>query len=239
MPAPLALARARRAQTARVLIETTDLPITDVAFAAGFASVRQFNETRPRDLRRRRRASCAVAARAGHAPDRTAARSRMRLAVRDALRRPTAPRLPRLPPRAGRRGRRARRGTPAPSTCPHGPGTVRLELADLARGGGTGFVAAEFWLDDLRDTAAASERVRRLLDADCDPGAVDEHLGADPLLARWSGRLPGCGCPGQVDGDETAVRTVIGQQVSVTGARTVGGRSSPSTGDRWSRTCRD
>ena len=43
--APLALARARRAQTARVLVETTDLPITDVAFAAGFASVRQFNET--------------------------------------------------------------------------------------------------------------------------------------------------------------------------------------------------
>ena len=43
--APLALARARRAQTARVLIETTDLPLTDVAFAAGFASVRQFNET--------------------------------------------------------------------------------------------------------------------------------------------------------------------------------------------------
>ena len=42
---PLALARARRAQSARVLIETTDLPLTDVAFAAGFASVRQFNET--------------------------------------------------------------------------------------------------------------------------------------------------------------------------------------------------
>src|SRR6185436_17908581 len=42
---PLALARAQRAQTARVLIETTDLPFTDVAFAAGFASVRQFNDT--------------------------------------------------------------------------------------------------------------------------------------------------------------------------------------------------
>ncbi|HEY1117089.1 MAG TPA: Ada metal-binding domain-containing protein, partial [Acidimicrobiales bacterium] len=42
---PLALARARRAQTARVLIETTDLGLADVAFAAGFASVRQFNDT--------------------------------------------------------------------------------------------------------------------------------------------------------------------------------------------------
>src|SRR5829696_3371141 len=42
---PLQLARARRAQTARILLETTSLPITDVAFASGFASVRQFNDT--------------------------------------------------------------------------------------------------------------------------------------------------------------------------------------------------
>src|SRR5690349_12861757 len=61
---PLALARAQRAQTARVLIETTDLTITEVAFAAGFASVRQFNDTiraifgrTPSELRRRRHAT--------------------------------------------------------------------------------------------------------------------------------------------------------------------------------------
>src|SRR6202020_1496637 len=42
---PLALARAQRAQTARVLVETTDLPFGDVAFAAGFSSIRQFNDT--------------------------------------------------------------------------------------------------------------------------------------------------------------------------------------------------
>jgi hypothetical protein len=42
---PLALARAQRAQTARILIETTDLPFGDVAFAAGFASIRQFDDT--------------------------------------------------------------------------------------------------------------------------------------------------------------------------------------------------
>ena len=42
---PLALARAQRAQTARILVETTDLPMADVAFAAGFASIRQFNDT--------------------------------------------------------------------------------------------------------------------------------------------------------------------------------------------------
>ena len=70
---PLALARARRAQTARVLIETTDLPLADVAFAAGFASVRQFNETvrevydaSPTQLRGRGRS------RAARPPDRRA-----------------------------------------------------------------------------------------------------------------------------------------------------------------------
>ena len=41
----LALARAQRAQTARVLVETTDLPLAQVAFAAGFGSIRQFNDT--------------------------------------------------------------------------------------------------------------------------------------------------------------------------------------------------
>ena len=218
---PLALARARRAQTARVLIETTDLPITDVAFAAGFASVRQFNETvrevydtSPSRLRERRRSP--------RAPGTPGALT-MRLAVRT--------------PFAGSRlldflayhlvpgVEVASAGTYARTLdLPHGPGTVRLHLADLPAGSGTGFVRAEFWLHDLRDTAAASERVRRLLDADCDPGAVDAHLGVDPALGELVRATPGLRVPGQVDGDETAVRTVIGQQVSVTGARTVAGR---------------
>ncbi|WP_322919652.1 AlkA N-terminal domain-containing protein [Nocardioides renjunii] len=214
----LSLARARRAQSARVLIETTDLPLTDVAFAAGFASVRQFNETlreiyaaSPTELRGRRGAA------AGHGT------VTMRLAVRT--------------PFAGRRllDFLAYHLVPGVETAgpgwyartldlPHGPGTVRLELADLPADGRTGHVVADFRLEDLRDTAAASERVRRLLDADCDPRAVDEHLGADPALGDLVRATPGLRVPGQVDGDETAVRTVIGQQVSVTGARTVAGR---------------
>ncbi|CAM3771164.1 AlkA N-terminal domain-containing protein [Nocardioides zeicaulis] len=214
---PLSLARARRAQSARVLVETTDLPLTDVAFAAGFSSVRQFNETMreiyaasPSELRGRRGGASGGGA------------VRMRLPVRT--------------PFAG--GRMldflAYHLVPGVETAgpgwyartldlPHAPGTVRLELADLPAGG-TGFVDAEFRLQDLRDTAAASERVRRLLDADCDPRAVDDQLGADPLLGELVRATPGLRVPGQVDGDETAFRTVIGQQVSVTGARTVGGR---------------
>ena len=227
--APLALARARRAQSARVLIETTDLPLTDVAFAAGFASVRQFNETlreiyaaSPSELRGRRRSP------GGAASHGTVT---MRLPVRT--------------PFAGRRlldflafhlvpgVEVAAPGWYARTLdLPHGPGTVRLELADIDHHGGTGFVTAEFWLHDLRDTAAASERVRRLLDADCDPRAVDQHLGADPVLGELVRATPGLRVPGQVDGDETAVRTVIGQQVSVAGARTVAGRIVAEHGRR-------
>jgi len=221
--APLALARARRAHTAHVLIKTTDLPLTDVAFAAGFASVRQFNETL--------RAVYATS------PSELRGRGRGRSANRDTGRAAITLRLAVRTPFAGRRlldflayhlvpgVEVAGAGTYARTLdLPHGPGTVRLALGDLVEEGGTGTVTAEFWLHDLRDTAAATERVRRLLDADCDPRAVDAHLGADPVLGDLVRTTPGLRVPGQVDGDETAVRTVIGQQVSVTGARKVAGR---------------
>ena len=116
---PLALARARRAQTARVLIETTDLGFADVAFAAGFASVRQFNETvrevyagSPSDLRGRRGGVASPGA------------VTMRLAVRTPFAGRAAARLPRPPPGPGRRGRRTRlvRAHARPSARPrHGP----------------------------------------------------------------------------------------------------------------------
>lgn len=220
---PLALARARRAQSARVLIETTDLPLTDVAFAAGFASVRQFNETlreiyasSPSELRGRRAGARSAGAVTMRLPVRTPFAGRRML---DFLAYHLVPGVEVAGP-----GWYART-----LDLPHGSGTVRLELADLPdtsdrAGGGTGFVTAEFRLEDLRDTAAASERVRRLLDADCDPRAVDDHLAVDPVLGDLVRATPGLRVPGQVDGDETAVRTVIGQQVSVTGARTVAGR---------------
>ncbi|MEN8705697.1 MAG: AlkA N-terminal domain-containing protein [Nocardioides marinisabuli] len=219
---PLALARARRAQTARVLVETTDLPLADVAFAAGFASVRQFNDTirevyalSPSQLRGRRGAATA-----------SAGGISLRLAVRT--------------PFAGQAllGFLAYHLVPGVETAgpgwyartldlPHGPGTVRVDLdpaLDEVPAGGVAMVGAHFRLTDLRDTSAAVERVRRLVDADCDPLPVAEHLGTDPVLGALVRRTPGLRLPGQVDGDETAVRTVIGQQVSVTGARTVGGR---------------
>ena len=223
---PLALARARRAQTARVLIETTDLGFADVAFAAGFASVRQFNDTvrevyaaSPSDLRGRRGGSTSPGA------------VTMRLAVRT--------------PFAGRRllDFLAYHLVPGVETAgdgwyartldlPHGPGTVRLDLADAPVAGETAFVTARFVLQDLRDTTAAVERARRLVDADCDPVAVDDQFAGDPVIGPLVRATPGLRVPGQVDGDETAIRTVIGQQVSVVGACTVTGRIVAAHGRR-------
>jgi AraC family transcriptional regulator, regulatory protein of adaptative response / DNA-3-methyladenine glycosylase II len=223
---PLALARARRAQTARVLIETTELGFADIAFAAGFASVRQFNDTvrevyaaSPSDLRGRRgRVTSAGAV-------------TMRLAVRtpfagsrllDFLAHHLVPGVEVAGP-----GWYART-----LDLPHGPGTVRLELADFPVAGETAFVSARFALHDLRDTTAAVERARRLVDADCDPMAVDEQFAGDPVIGPLVRETPGLRVPGQVDGDETAVRTVVGQQVSVTGARAVTGRIVAEHGRR-------
>lgn len=224
---PLALARAHRAQTARTLVETTDLTFADVAFAAGFASVRQFNDTlrevydaSPTQLRGHRGST----SRPGT------------LALRLAVRTPFAGRalLDFLAVRAvpgvevadvpGRWYART-------LALPHGPGTVRLELTDLTDvAAGTGLIPARFTLTDLRDTGTAVARVRRLLDADADPVAIDAHLGGDPLLGPLVRRRPGLRVPGQVNGAEAAVRAVIGQQVSVAGARTVAGRFAADHG---------
>ena len=97
-------------------------------------------------------------------------------------------------------------------------------------GGETAFVIATFALDDLRDIAAAVERVRRMLDADCDPIAVAEAFAGDPLIGPLVRRVPGLRVPGHVDGNEIAVRAVLGQQVSVAGARTVAARLTRAHG---------
>ena len=75
-------------------------------------------------------------------------------------------------------------------------------------------------------------RVRRLLDLDADPVAVDELLGADPGLAKAVEEVPGIRLPGSVDGAETAIRTLLGQQVSVAAARTAAARLAEALGER-------
>jgi AraC family transcriptional regulator of adaptative response / DNA-3-methyladenine glycosylase II len=72
--------------------------------------------------------------------------------------------------------------------------------------------------------------VRRLLDADCDPVAVDEALSRDATLAPMVARRPGLRVPGHVDGNEIAVRAVLGQQVTVGAARTIAARLTAELG---------
>jgi AraC family transcriptional regulator of adaptative response / DNA-3-methyladenine glycosylase II len=85
-------------------------------------------------------------------------------------------------------------------------------------------VRATLRLADHRDLAAAVARIRRLLDLDADPQAVDEVLSCQPVLAGLVRQRPGLRSPGAVDGFEMAVRAVVGQQISVAGARTLLGR---------------
>jgi AraC family transcriptional regulator of adaptative response / DNA-3-methyladenine glycosylase II len=210
---PLALARSQRAQTARILIETTELPVASVAFAAGFASVRQFNDTirqvfacTPTEFRRHRR--------------------RPAVAGSDALTLRLAHRLPHdasgtMRFLAGRAIPGVEVGTATTFArtlaLPHGSGTVELVPDD-------DHVRARLRLDDLRDLTPAVHRCRHLLDLDADPVAVADHLGADPVIGPMVSRAPGLRVPGCVDPCELAVRAVVGQQVSVASARRVLGR---------------
>jgi AraC family transcriptional regulator of adaptative response / DNA-3-methyladenine glycosylase II len=114
---------------------------------------------------------------------------------------------------------------------PHGSGAVELELRDHLDEGSTAFVPATFRLGDLRDLAAAVERVRRLLDADCDPVAIGDAFAGDTLLGPLVRQAPGLRVPGHVDGDELAVRAVLGQQVTVAAARTTAGRLTQEYGE--------
>ncbi len=217
---PLALARAQRAQTARILVETTDMRFADVAFAAGFASIRQFNDTirevyaaTPTELRRNgRHASAAPGT----------------LCVRLACRTPFAggPLLEILGARAIH-AVEAFDGTTYARTLqlPHGPGVVRVTVGD-------GHVDASFRLHDVQDLAPAVARVRRLLDLDADPTTVAAALRRDPALRRSVKAEPGLRVPGSVDGTEMAVRAIAGQQVSVSGASTIVGRIVERCGTR-------
>jgi AraC family transcriptional regulator of adaptative response / DNA-3-methyladenine glycosylase II len=231
---PIAIARAQRAQTARVLIETTTLPMIEVAFAAGFSSVRQFNDTvravfavSPSELRAKVRATQPVATRGqpqqpavgrgeSRQPAVTGGQAHNALTLRLAYRQPLCPdnlfghlgatAVPGVEEVRDGAYRRTLR-------LPHGPGTIELAPAD-------GYVACRVVLADLRDLTTAIARARWLLDLDADPQAVDELLCADPALHRVVNGARGRRVPRCVDGAEFAVRAVLGQQVSTAAART-------------------
>jgi AraC family transcriptional regulator of adaptative response / DNA-3-methyladenine glycosylase II len=238
--APLALARAQRARTARILIETTELPMGDVAFAAGFASIRQFNATMaevydipPRALRdraarrdpgpRRGRREVARAVAAGSPPAEAAGGAatgllRLRLPFRPpidlerVLSYLAARAIAGLEEGSARHYRRT-------ISLPNGSGVLSLRAVP-----GASWVECSLALSDLRDTTAAVQRARRLLDLDADPAAVTAFFASGPVIGPLAAACPGRRSVGAVDGNEIAIRAVLGQQVSVAAARRLGAR---------------
>lgn len=208
----VALARTHRATSARILLTGTDMSITDVAFAAGFSSVRQFNDTI-----REMYAATPTALRASvknGSPRRSTAGDGISLKL--PFRKPydaawtqyglASHAVPGLEHWDGTTYRRS-------LSLPHGPAAVRLTFHD-------DHIAVRFDHLDMRDLGAAVNRIRRLCDLDADPVAVDRVLGADPMLGPLVAANPGIRIPGSVDGPETLIRVMMGQQVSVKAART-------------------
>ena len=211
---PLALARAHRAQNARTLLASTDLPVADVAFAAGFSSIRQFNdtilavyETTPSDLRR-------LARRGGRA---------------HAIQVPSTLVL-RLPARAPFDGVGLMRffADHAVSGLESGDDTfferpVRLPggVAHVRLGLDGDGITCTARLTSIADVSTLVSRVRRLYDLDADSVAIDGALARDAVLAPLVNARPGIRLPGAVDPDEALFRTLVGQQISVAAARTV------------------
>lgn len=225
---PLDVARAGRVQLARMLLSGTALPMQEVAAAAGFASVRQFNSTvrafyaaTPGELRfggRRRSAS-------GTAPH------------------PAGPLVLRcvLPVRAPFDAQRlfralAERAVPDVEESgetwyarvvhlPHGPGQVRVDCDDRGR------LLAKLTVADPRDLRPLYARTRRLLDSDADPYRVDRLLALDPALAPSVAAHPGIRVPGGVDPEEIVIRAIVEDRLPAASARTMLGGLANALGD--------
>lgn len=222
---PLSLARASRAQTARTLLVSTDMLLADVAFASGFNSVRQFNDTIGEVY-----AMTPTAVRA------TAAKSSSRRGSGATAPAPAALTL-NLPYREpfdpGIFDFLAVRAVPGIETAstsadgtrtyartlrlPRGSASFSVTYNPSAPGRPLQLTAA---VVDLHDLPALLSRTRRLFDLDADPQAIDDALAKDPRLTTSVAALPGVRVPGAVDPHELLVRAMIGQQITVAAART-------------------
>ncbi len=219
---PVAVAQTRRVHFAKKLIDETDLPMTQVAMAAGFGSIRRFNATfqnlygrAPVDLRR---------ATARERNGREAGVYTFRLGYRPPYNWPAI--IGFLSPRAI-------------------PGVETITLDEYQRGialdGKAGSISvrpvfAKHCLElriEFPETAALFrivERVRNIFDLRADPADIDEHLQRDSRLRPIVQSLAGMRVPGCWDGFEIAVRAILGQQVSVKGATTLAGRLAAGFG---------
>lgn len=227
---PLSLARASRAQTARTLLVSTDMLLADVAFASGFNSIRQFNDTigevfamTPTALRASAARSSLRRGSSGSEPATASLtlnlpyRQPFDAGIFDFLAVRAIPGVEQVSRDEGwvsySRTQQLPRGLASftvsfdgePLVGP-GSGGARLRLAAT--------------LTDLHDLPALLSRVRRLFDLDADPVAIDEALGTDRRLRGSVRAIPGIRLPGAADPQELLIRAMIGQQITVAAART-------------------
>jgi AraC family transcriptional regulator of adaptative response / DNA-3-methyladenine glycosylase II len=221
---PIALARAQRANLARILLESTPLSVTDTAFAAGFSSIRQFNDTiravydrTPSELRRSSRPRASDVASGG-------VQLRLWLPARQPI------------------DHEWMFGFLSGHAIPEiAFGDLTTFTRSMMLAGGPAHVTATpddkdlaglwatFDLERVSDLADAIVRTRRMFDLDADPERIDEALGNDPIIGPLRRLRPGVRVPGAVDGFEAAIGAIVGQQISVAAANTLMGRIVSST----------
>ncbi|WP_028917467.1 DNA-3-methyladenine glycosylase 2 [Pseudoxanthomonas sp. J35] len=217
--APAGVHGTRRLLFAKQLLTETPLPITEVALAAGFGSLRRFNAAfqeayrmAPRDLRRHAADDAPAADPAQPLVLRLAYRPPYDFAAMlDFLRTRALPGIEHVDARSYARTF----GTP------EAPGWLRVSAWPAGRDGRTHALKLELQGAAPAQLAAIVGRVRRMFDLDADPDAIATVLSADPRLRPLLRKRPGLRLPGGWDGFEVAVRAVAGQQVSVAAARTL------------------
>lgn len=206
---PSAVARTRRVLFAKQLLHETSLPMTEVALASGFGSIRQFNDTF-RTLFRRSPSAIRQDVHLGSAAD-------AGVVVRLRYRPPYAWRevLEHLRARAIPGVEQVSEDAYARTILRRG----RLGTIQISHDAPQSCLVAAIRVPELGDLSAVVARVRALFDLDADVGTIEAHLARDPLLAPLVGRRSGLRVVGCWDGFELAVRAVLGQQVSVAAAR--------------------
>ncbi len=222
---PIAYAQSRRLALAKRLLHDTTLPLTQVAFAAGFGSVRRFNALfkktfarPPRDVRRSRLAT------AGDVTDAITLRLDYRppLAWAALLEFLAARAIPGVESIEGQEYRR---------TVRLGADVGWLSVRSAPAGERAPALLARVSTSLVPRLATVIARLRALFDLDAQPHVIEAHLRTDRLLRPLIERAPGLRLPGVFDPFEMSVRAVLGQQVSVKGATTLCGRLVAAFGE--------
>jgi AraC family transcriptional regulator of adaptative response / DNA-3-methyladenine glycosylase II len=214
---PIAVAHTRRVLFAKQLVHETRLPMTEIALAAGFGSVRRFNETFQTLFRRPPSALRKAGEAAVPAGSIAAAGVTVRLRYRAPYDWPAI--LSYLQVRAIDGIERVQNGSYTRTVVEHGQvGTVEVRHVAEAES-----LSVTIRFPSVSALPALVARIRRVFDLDADLSAIGLHLARDPLLAPLVAERPGLRAPGGWDGFELAVRAILGQQVSVeAGRRLVG-----------------